>query len=499
MSRFTRAALGAVLVAVALPAAANAATVDVAADNTITYRAATGETNSLLVRESAGSRALELVDSAGLTSRSPLCASVTLTTVRCALGFDRVDARLGDRDDSASIRVSGPVVIDGGDGQDLFFAGMAPGASRVDYRGGLRPDTISYASSSAGATMTQDDVANDGRPSRGDRDTVRRDVEHVIGSPFDDVIEASRTGLIQSFPSGNGASFPQQLAGGAGNDVVRGGTNMDFHFMGGGVDGRDTILAGSNFSIVDYGGRAFGVTVSLQSGANDGVPGEGDDIQGSVEQLVGGRGGDTLLALPTSSLSHHLIGGDGIDTLEGGKGNDVLDGGKAEDTMNANGGDDFIDADDGVGEIINCGAGTDTAEADSLDGFFACETRRVGVLRLTPKSVRAEAGKVVRMRLAWRHPKAWKQLRTIELRLTQGGAPVGEVAVRPRGGKVAGDGGVAVKRARIVSRGRTVVAKLALRLDESLAGQTLKAEVEATDRRGARQLERDAGTVRVAR
>jgi hypothetical protein len=38
-----------------------------------------------------------------------------------------------------------------------------------------------------------------------------------------------------------------------------------------------------------------------------------------------------------------------------------------------------------------------------------------------------------------------------------------------------------------------------MRLDPSLAGQTLKAEVEGTDRRGARQLERDAGTIRVAR
>ncbi len=38
----------------------------------------------------------------------------------------------------------------------------------------------------------------------------------------------------------------------------------------------------------------------------------------------------------------------------------------------------------------------------------------------------------------------------------------------------------------------------ALRLDEALAGQTLKVEVEATDRRGRRQLERNAGTIRIA-
>lgn len=48
------------------------------------------------------------------------------------------------------------------------------------------------------------------------------------------------------------------------------------------------------------------------------------------------------------------------------------------------------------------------------------------------------------------------------------------------------------------AHGKTVAAKLALRLDKSLAGRTLKVEVEATDRRGARQLERDAATVRAA-
>jgi hypothetical protein len=41
------------------------------------------------------------------------------------------------------------------------------------------------------------------------------------------------------------------------------------------------------------------------------------------------------------------------------------------------------------------------------------------------------------------------------------------------------------------------VGRGASRLDDSLAAQTLQAEVEATDARGARQLERDAGTVRV--
>jgi hypothetical protein len=55
------------------------------------------------------------------------------------------------------------------------------------------------------------------------------------------------------------------------------------------------------------------------------------------------------------------------------------------------------------------------------------------------------------------------------------------------------------KASRLSHKGKTVTARLAIRLDESLAGQTLTAEVEATDTRGRRQLERNAATIRVAK
>jgi hypothetical protein len=497
MHHHTRAALGAVLLAVAIPGAAQAATVDIAADNTILYRAANAETNSLLVRENGNARAYELVDSAGLTSRSGFCSQVNATTVRCGLGLDRLDAQLGDRNDQTSIRVSGPVTVDGGDGNETFFAGMAPGASRTDYRGSFGRDTMSWASASSGVAMTQDDAASDGRTSRGDRDNVRRDIESIIGSPFDDGIVASRTGLIQSFPDNtNGTGFAQPLGGGAGNDVVAGGANMDFHFMGGGADGRDTIIGGPNFSRVDYGGRAIGVNVTVDNVANDGAAGEGDNIRDSVEELRGGRGVDTLKGPVNGGMI--MFGGDGGDTLEGGSLGDTLFGEGGGDTYIANGGNDFISANDGIGEQIGCGTGTDTAEVDSNDVTGSCETRRVGVLRLTPKMLRAEAGEVARLKLTWRHPKTWKQLRKIQLRLTDRGAPVGEITIRPRGKRVADSGAIRIKRARIAGHGKTVTAPLAVRLDGSLAGRTLKTEVEATDTRGARQVERDAGTVRVA-
>jgi hypothetical protein len=78
--------------------------------------------------------------------------------------------------------------------------------------------------------------------------------------------------------------------------------------------------------------------------------------------------------------------------------------------------------------------------------------------------------------------------------------PVGAITIRPRAGRTSDRGAVELvrKRTRLTRNGNTVTARLALRLDHSLAGQTLKAAVEATDTRGRRQLEVDAATVSVA-
>ena len=54
------------------------------------------------------------------------------------------------------------------------------------------------------------------------------------------------------------------------------------------------------------------------------------------------------------------------------------------------------------------------------------------------------------------------------------------------------------RASRITHKGKTVTARLSIRLAKRLAGQTLALEVEATDTRGRRQLERGAGTIRVA-
>ena len=98
--------------------------------------------------------------------------------------------------------------------------------------------------------------------------------------------------------------------------------------------------------------------------------------------------------------------------------------------------------------------------------------------------------------MSWSHPESWRKLRTVQLRLRLRRQVVGEITIRPGRDRVADNGAVHGKRARILTEGKTVEA--GLRVNKSLAGQTLSVDVEATDRRGARQVERDAGKVRVS-
>jgi hypothetical protein len=89
----------------------------------------------------------------------------------------------------------------------------------------------------------------------------------------------------------------------------------------------------------------------------------------------------------------------------------------------------------------------------------------------------------------------------VTLRLIHDGVAVGEVIVHPRSGRIEADGVAKVARGgtRLTRRGKTVTARLALRIDASMTGQGLGLEVEATDKKGRRQLERDAATIRVAK
>jgi Ca2+-binding RTX toxin-like protein len=84
-------------------------------------------------------------------------------------------------------------------------------------------------------------------------------------------------------------------------------------------------------------------------------------------------GGDTLTVNSNVVIPVTVTGGPGDDTLNGGSGNDAIRGDAGRDTVRGFAGDDRIDTQGLPGgaeaDVINCGAGNDTAIIDGFDGF----------------------------------------------------------------------------------------------------------------------------------
>ena len=168
-----------------------------------------------------------------------------------------------------------------------------------------------------------------------------------------------------------GGSAGDQLTGGLGNDVLSGGLGSDQltgdvgddrlnggrgdeTFALGSDPGADTVSGGPGTDTADYSAAASGVTVALDALANDGVPGEGDNVgpAGDIERVAGSAWDDQLIGSPNG---------------------DILVGGGGQDEIYAMGGDDTIDALDGLKDIVDGGDGTDTATVDRWDSVVNVE------------------------------------------------------------------------------------------------------------------------------
>ena len=186
-------------------------------------------------------------------------------------------------------------------------------------------------------------------------------------------------------------------------------------------------------------------------------------------------------------------------TLDGTDGNDTMFGGDANDLMLGGNGDDFTNSVGGGADVITGDAGSDTAFVDASDTVSTVEFKTfVGKLGGSAKTITGDAGEIVSLPLTWTHPKSWKKLRSIEAIVFNGATQVGSVTLTPAGA-VSAKGSVSVtKRATKISHhGKTVTANLGLRLAKSLKGQTLSVDIAATDRKGHRQVQTAARSIRV--
>jgi Ca2+-binding RTX toxin-like protein len=259
--------------------------------------------------------------------------------------------------------------LDGGPGNDRIFGGA--GDDRLEssdtaadgtdvFDGGDGLDTVSYSSRTGPVTVTLDGVANDGAPGEADNN-IR--VESVTGGQAADTLTGSAAGNVISGGPGNdtidGLGENDLLLGEAGNDTISGGPGPSAT-----VSDSDFIEGGTGIDTVRYDTRTVPLTITLDAVANDGAAGENDSVRATVENVVAGTAGDTVVG---SADANVIDGGNGNDRITGGAGTDTLSGGNGDDTINGVDQVPFNDELDG-------GAGAaDTCTADGGDDKVNCE------------------------------------------------------------------------------------------------------------------------------
>lgn len=133
----------------------------------------------------------------------------------------------------------------------------------------------------------------------------------------------------------DGGTGNDQLFGGPGDDTLNGGSDAGFDRLDGGA-GADALNGGDGIDRALYDTRPLGVTVTIGDGAaNDGYPGEGDNVGADVESVTGGEGTDSLTG---NALPNTFSGRGGDDVISGGDANDFM-GGAQNGNHTFNGGD----------------------------------------------------------------------------------------------------------------------------------------------------------------
>ena len=311
-----RAAIASAAIAPALPTIAAGATVSITGGRLV-FVAASGEVNHVTVLR--GTEAIRVTDSGAPIAAGARCSQVTPNEAACDLNAFPFQIMLGDLDDSAVVYTATDSRLFGGEGRDHLDGGEGS--------------------------------------------------DELNGGPGDDVL---RGGVGEDrFSGGPGAD---SISGGRGSlDVVFGGDPGEAE-NGLFVAGCEISWRGDDaFDLVSYYGRPGPVSVTLDGLANDGVPGEGDNII-DMEWVLGGRGDDVFVGddhvnvLTGFGGNDRLVGGGSADLLLGGTGDDVADLGRGNDCAAGDRGRDLLRGGDGADLLLGGsdpdrafgGAGSDT-------------------------------------------------------------------------------------------------------------------------------------------
>jgi Ca2+-binding RTX toxin-like protein len=299
--------------------------------DTVTYATSGGVTVSLLSQGTYN--AATGVLTGGTAQAGSDALGDKFSGIENLIGSGSADTLIGDNNAN---------VIEGGDGADNLVG-----------LGGI--DTVSYASSSAGVTVSLYG------PNQGTSDAAGGNLApgsaqsggHAAGDflfGFENVIGSAHDDQLTGFDNGS------SLWGGDGSDSLSSGdkNKIDKLFGGDGDDvltglgGGDTLDGGNGMDTVNFGSYAYGttgITVTLGKNAATAATVSGGAAGHKifdVEHLSGAGGADRFTA-NNEDIDNIFTGLGGSDTLSGMLGDDTLEGGVGDDTLIGGAGDDILD------------------------------------------------------------------------------------------------------------------------------------------------------------
>ena len=287
-------------------------------------------------------------------------------------GNDRIESGdganklIGGNGNDTLVGGSGSDFLTGGAGNDTLDGGR--GADRIVGEAGT--DAVTYASRTAPITADISDAVgelpDDGEA--GEKDNIDVSVENLIGGSGNDKLTGT---VIRPGNTTAGLSRNNKLVGNGGNDIL---TGLDGNDILDGGAGKDQLIGGVGTDTADYSSRGESLVLTLDGVANDGAAGENDLISADVENATGGKASDTITG---NAFSNVLIGNGGNDTIRGGDGNDKLYGNGGLDKLFGEGGNDTLYARStptADADVLDGGAGTDSAQKDSADKLTLIET-----------------------------------------------------------------------------------------------------------------------------
>ena len=229
----------------------------------------------------------------------------------------------------------------------------------------------------------------------------------------DDTVNSGSKNVVDAGPGNDTVTGGGVVHAGTGNDTVKGGGGSDVFYEDSDALDIDSFSGGTGRDTIHYIGVLHAVNISLNDVADDGRPGEGDNVRSDIEDIGGSGFADTLTGdgdankiLPTDIFNNldkvDLLPGDGGmvinggggndeiwgsasetegDRLWGGTGNDIIHAFAGDDTLSGGPGDDSLsgwdgfDALDGGSESDYCDVGSSAFPIDLIGGTAVnCET-----------------------------------------------------------------------------------------------------------------------------